>query len=96
MFKVVVNSCYGGFGLSSAAEEWLTARGADPESFYYNNRHDPLLVECVLALGEEAASGPNASLEVECHEGCRYVISEYDGLESVSTPESTKWVQVAY
>jgi hypothetical protein len=44
-------------------------------------------------LGSEAASGPCSSLEaVELGESGKYVIMEYDGMETVYTPENIKWV----
>lgn len=113
--KLVINKCYGGFGLSEAAVRWMRAQGdkeALPnsdggmctlpgESFSDGTvndfawltdgfggrgmtRHNPILVQCVKALGA-AASGKLAQLEViEIPDGIQYEIDEYDGIESVS------------
>jgi hypothetical protein len=54
-------------------------------------RTDPLLVQVVEELGE-AASGPYAKLKIaEVAAGSRYRIDEYDGFESVETPDSYEW-----
>lgn len=77
--KLVINSCYGGFGLSDKALQML---GIEDE--YDLERNDPKLVEVVEALGEEA-NGECAELEVvELPEDTTdYSIEEYDGSETV-------------
>jgi hypothetical protein len=82
--KVVINRCYGGFGLSDDALGWLRERDwkhcDHPEAA---PRHDPLLVKCVETLGS-MASGQYADLSVE-DAGCAYKLSEYDGFEHVES-----------
>jgi hypothetical protein len=82
--KVVVNRCYGGFGLSDDALGWLRERGwkhcDHPEAA---PRHDPLLVACVEAFGQWA-SGQYASLSIE-DAGSAYKIREHDGFEHVES-----------
>lgn len=77
--KLVINSCYGGFGLSDKALQML---GIEDE--YDLERNDPKLVEVVETLGEEANS-EFAELEVvELPEDTTdYSIEEYDGSETV-------------
>ena len=53
-------------------------------------RHNPLLVQCVEELGEEA-SGKFCSLIVVEIEGNLYRIQDYDGLEYVETPGDIDW-----
>lgn len=87
--KVVINKCYGGFGLSKEAYEYL---GLDWDGYGYkydNNRADPKLVECVETLGD-AASGSCAKLKVvEIPDGVEWEIEEYDGIEWISEVHST-------
>jgi len=86
--KVVYNACFGGFGLSDEAEaRYAELSGSDGG---YQSRHDPILVRVVEELGE-AASGNLRIAEIE---GSIYRIDEYDGSESVETPDSYDWVQI--
>ena len=53
-------------------------------------RHDPLLVEVVEELGEDAGE----TLVVAEIGGNKYYITEHDGLEDLHTPEMDDWVVV--
>jgi cytochrome c1 len=82
--KVVINKCYGGFGLSQDAYQALGlvwdgfGHGTDIE------RSCPELVKVVEALGE-AADGAYAKLcVVEIPDGIEWQIEEYDGIEWVA------------
>ncbi len=80
--KIVVNRCYGGFGLSEAAFEAL---GIPWDGYGYPEiaRDDPKLVEVVERLGE-AANGAHASLRVvEIPDDVEWEIDEYDGVETI-------------
>lgn len=105
-FKVVINKCYGGFGISEKGVEWLLDNGADPTkvrvedaglasrykyTICYLERHHPLLVKMVEALGSEAASGDHARLEIREIDQPLYRIDEYDGAESIEVPEGITW-----
>lgn len=77
--KVVINRCYGGFGLSEKAMKFLRVDSSWPDIA----RNDPKLVECVEKLGEEA-NGTYAELKVvEIPDNVNWEIGEYDGLEWV-------------
>ncbi len=52
-------------------------------------RHDPILVQVVEELGEEA-NGECADLQITEVDGL-YRIDEYDGNESVLTPDGYDW-----
>ena len=109
-YKIVLNRCYGGFGVSEKAVEWLQANGASSEKvrmqdsgltssrYVYSvcvlERHDPLLVKCVETLGEEA-SGDSAALEVVEINQPMYRISENDGAESVEEPSHVHWINAS-
>lgn len=115
MAKVVYNSCYGGFGLSSEAihlysklanlelrqETYPGSMSKTIISLFDENgeeilidkikRTDPCLVEVVERLGDKANSY-TSNLEIrEIPDGSRYRIREYDGLETVITPEEQEW-----
>lgn len=106
--KVVYNRNYGGFRLSRQAVEWMAKRGHPAAIEYLKDnpertdsgwlwpdpcelpRHDPLLVEVVEELGKDAG----ATLAVAEIDGNRYYVTEYDGFETVYTPEMDVWVVV--
>lgn len=90
MYKVVINNCYGGFGLSRKAVEMLQDLKHEngDKNFIYSQlsdklpRYDPDLVKVVETLGKEASSS-FSNLEVEEIYSRLYKIDEYDGLERV-------------
>ena len=58
--KVVINTCWGGFGLSEAAEarynEIASELGMDEiDSVYDLSRHCPILIQVVEELGDAAS-----------------------------------------
>lgn len=89
--KIVINTCYGGFGLSDKAIKWLEDRGVDDT--YELSRHDPLLVECVETLGEKA-NNSYSRLAIREIEGNLYRVEEYDGKEWIEQPEDMEWVKI--
>lgn len=54
------------------------------------DRHDPVLVQVVEEMGDEA-SGEFAKLRIAEVSG-PYRIDKYDGFESVETPDSYDWI----
>ena len=92
--KVVINTCYGGFGLSEAAYEKLIEWGISVRPRYWDtwtsdNRSHPLLVRLVEEMGD-GASGQYASLKVvEIPDDVRWHVEEYDGMEWVAEDHRT-------
>jgi hypothetical protein len=62
------------------------------QTWYCRNvsRHDPILVQVVEELGDKA-NGDYAKLDIEEVSG-PYRIDEYDGYESVESPDSYDWI----
>lgn len=55
-------------------------------------RHDSVLIQVIKEMGE-AANGAFAALSIrELPAGTRYRIDEYDGMESVMTPDDYDWI----
>lgn len=82
MTKIVINRCFGGFGLSAEAKAELQKTGEDLGQ-YDMRRDDPRLVAVVEALGPNA-NGEFANLQViEVPGDVEWEIDEYDGLESI-------------
>ncbi len=112
--KVVINSDFGGFGLSDAAfERYLELKGIefarvsgrfegavyykaghiDEEdhylSYYDIKRDDPILVQVIEEMGEEA-NGRYSSLKIiEIPDDVDWYVTEYDGLEHVAEKHRT-------
>ncbi len=88
--KVVINTCFGGFGLSEAAYAEL---GIEWDGYGYRfakDRTNPQLVAVVEKLGK-AANGMCAKLKVvEIPDDVKWEIQEYDGREYVRE-ESREW-----
>lgn len=101
-YKIVVNGCFGGYGVSELGARWLLENGADPNKVKYGRsslgvfvtcnleRHDPLLVRMVETLGADS-NGRAARLYVRELQQPLYRIDEYDGSESVEEPGDVKW-----
>lgn len=108
MYKVVINGCYGGFGLSQLALNTLYKNYPDMVGVYKNyrgedemylsdeiERHDKRLVEVVENLGSEVASGDCANLVIETIYNPIYRVSEYDGYESIHTQDMEEgWIVI--
>ena len=92
--KVVYNDCWGGFGLSNKAMEIYFRRKGEvtPVGLFRNIcRWDPILIEIVEELGEEA-NAKYANLKIwNVPKGERFRIDEYDGLERVMLVSDYKW-----
>lgn len=88
-YKVIINRCFGGFGLSLQAKklgEKISGIENWGEYAWYLQRHDPVLVEVFETLGPDKASGGFADLTL-CEVSGPYRIEEYDGAESIYEPE---------
>ena len=90
MIKVVINRCFGGFGLTEAAlNEYKIRKGVtDPNFYYYDIPRDcPVLVEMV-ERGD--VDGTYSDLKVvEIPDDVNWHIHEYDGLEHVAERHRT-------
>lgn len=100
MGKVVINTCFGGFGLSDSAMDMMVQRGYKVERATYGSyfetdidRHNEDLIDVIETLGDEA-NGRFADLTIVEFEGNVYQIDEYDGYESLLTPEGQRWIVI--
>lgn len=89
---VVINNCYGGFGLSDKAEAEYKklANITDPDWWHRDiQRDDPYLVKIVREMGE-AADGEYSKLKiVEIPADIDWHVDEYDGNEWVAEVHRT-------
>ncbi len=86
--KVVINVCYGGFGLSEEAVGRLKELGCDKHKDDID-RSDPRLVQVVEELGE-LANGKHARLKiVKIPDDVKWWVEERDGWECVEEEHRT-------
>jgi hypothetical protein len=90
--KIVYNNCFGGFSLSEDAISLLESKGYVGGYYKEIERHNPLLVEVVEELGE-LCNGMFSELKIHETEEDKYFIFEYDGLETVYTPNTLPWIE---
>ena len=97
MTKVVYNNSYGGFCLSIAIKDFIRAYCEDgcldsswiEEDFQcLHHRHHPALVAAVESLSD---TGDLAICEIDSD---KYHIDEYDGMETVMTPDDIEWISI--
>ena len=90
--KIVINTCYGGFGLSDKAQDlFKRIKGLDDPNWYDRevNRADPVLISVVEDLGEAANSSYSILKIVEVPDEVDWVLQEYDGKEWIAETHRT-------
>ena len=89
--KILINNCYGGFGLSEEAKElYVQKKNISGPLRGDILRNDSVLVEVVETLGDKA-SGPYSKLKVVeiPDDVTNWRIEEYDGWEHIA--EGRQW-----
>jgi hypothetical protein len=87
--KIVINKCYGGFGLSKEAYEYLGLEWDEFGFEFIDDRTNEKLIKCVEELGEKA-NGKFAKLKiVEIPDDTEFEIEEYDGREWIAEKHRT-------
>jgi hypothetical protein len=87
--KIVINKCYGGFGLSKDALARYKNETGSNKAYYEIDRNDPTLISLVEELGEDSW-GKFAELKVvEIPDDVEWEIEEYDGMEWISEKHRT-------
>ena len=82
--KIVINGCYGGFGLSDTAlEMYNELSGSTIEYCHDMARNDPFLIQVVETMGDNANSWTSELRIVEIPDDVQWEIDEHDGLESI-------------
>lgn len=83
--KVVINKCFGGFGLSNAALERYNELSDNPVGYDCQiSRIDPILVQVVEEMGELANSSCSELKVVEIPDDVEWYIDDYDGIEKIN------------
>ena len=88
--KIVINSCYGGFGLSEEGDK-LYAKLSGLSGVYDRDieRDDPHLIQVIETLGEKANSLCSELTIVEIPADVEWHIDDYDGMEHVAENHRT-------
>lgn len=90
--KIVINKCYGAFGLSDEAYSFLNdLYKKHPDTYFANIQNDfeydranPDLVKCVETLGERASAKWSSLKVVEVPDNIEdWYIDNYDGIETI-------------
>lgn len=92
MTKVVINRCFGGFGLSQEAEELFKERAhITDKNWYYSDiaRDDPILVQLVEELGQKVNTRYSDLVIVDIPDDVDWDVAEYDGSEWVAEVHRT-------
>lgn len=88
--KVVINRCYGGFGLSNEAmNRYNELSGKNLEYYYSIDRDDPYLVQVVEELGDSSNGGYSKLKVVDIPDDVDWEIDEYDGIEHIAEKHRT-------
>jgi len=89
--KIVINTCYGGFGLSKEAEElYVQKKNISGPLRGDILRNDSVLVEVVETLGDKASGKYSELKVVEIPDDVTdWRIEEYDGWEHIA--EGRTW-----
>jgi hypothetical protein len=92
MTKIVINTCYGGFGLSeSSLEDYKKRKNITDENFYHWDipRDCPHLVAMVEEGGTDVDGIYSELKVVDVPDDVNWFIHEYDGMEHVAERHRT-------
>jgi hypothetical protein len=91
MTKIVINDCYGGFGLSEESmEEYKKRKGITEDIWYWDIPRDcPVLVEMVEQGGTDVDGEYSELKVVDVPDDVNWYIEEYDGMEHVAERHRT-------
>ena len=92
MPKVVINTCFGGFGLSEESlEDYKKRKNITDENFYHWDipRDCPVLVEMVEEGGTDVDGIYSELKVVNVPDDVNWFIHEYDGMEHVAERHRT-------
>ena len=88
--KIAINRCYGGFGLSEKAFDLYKEKANNDITYVHDiDRADPILIEVIELLGDEANTRFSKLKITEIPDGVEWEIAEYDGYEHVAEKHRT-------
>jgi len=88
--KIIINTVYGGFGLSQKAFDYYNKlSGGNQKCEWHIDRDDPYLIQVVEEMGDTANGGLSALKVVEIPDDVEWEIEEYDGAEHIAEKHRT-------
>ena len=81
--KIVINRCYGGFGVSDEGIARLIELGVTLDDWFYKNRNNPFLIQMVEELGEKANTDYSKLKIIEIPDNIDWEIVGIGGMEKV-------------
>jgi hypothetical protein len=88
--KIVINGCYGGFGLSEkGCARYMELSGKENVYSRKIYRDDPFLIQVVEEMGPAAADRFAELRIIEIPDDVDWQIEEYDGLEWIAEAHRT-------
>ena len=93
MRKIVINSCYGGFGISEFAKQELEKRNVKFNTWASQRelRESPHLIFLLEEYGADKISGKYVDLKIieipDIEDLPEYEIDDYDGMEQILDPK---------
>ena len=82
--EILLNSSYGGFGLSEKAIEYLGLSKEDKYKYSSSGRSSKKLLECFKTLGNDFSSDDVKIVRVDLYGIMNGYIHNYDGFESIT------------
>jgi len=98
--EILIYCNHGGFSFSEKAKQFIKQRNIEFDAYDdpIIHRHNLILIECFKTLKEDFVEDKFSYnyLKIVTIEEDRYIITEYDGWESVITPNSleSKWIYI--
>lgn len=90
MIRIVINRCFGGFGLSEEALAMYNESSGKNVTWARDiDRDDPHLVAVVDILGDRVNTRFSELKVVDIPDGTKWYVGEYDGIEWVA--EGATW-----
>jgi hypothetical protein len=89
--KVVINKCFGGFGLSKAAFNRYNELSPEKAVYQFDiKRNDPFLIQAIEEIGVNASGLDYSELKiVDIPSDVSWYVDDYDGMETIRESHRT-------
>jgi hypothetical protein len=89
--KVVINKCFGGFGLSEAVFNRYNELSPTKAVYGFDiKRNDPFLIQAIEEIGLDASGTIHSELKiVDIPNDVAWYVDDYDGMETIRESHRT-------